>query len=122
MLLVIAGCGNATATHWRNLKQVTVTAQNGSLPPPGGAPHTTRFITAAAVKTVTAALNRYHIASRPASQSDGGCTGGFNLTIAIVPMHGRSATLTTYLCGGSTYGGIAGNVPSFMSAIGVSTP
>ena len=109
----------ATAKVWSHLRSATVTVQNGSLPPPYGRAHVHRYTTRAAVAKVTRALNANHIASRPPTPS-GPCTGGFNLTVKQVER--TTQTLTAYECGGHNYGGIAGNVNGFLSALGIAAP
>jgi hypothetical protein len=109
----------ASAKVWRHLRSARITVQNGSLPPPYGRAHVYRYTTRAAVAKVTKALNANHIASRPATNS-GPCAGGFNLTVKLVAR--KTQTLTAYECGGHNYGGIAGNVSGFLSALGIVPP
>ena len=117
----LAGAALAGTTHWSGLRSVAVTVQNGSLPPPYGRAHTKRFQTAAQLRQVTRALNSNKIAQRTAIANNG-CTGGFTITIAISPRHGKKVRLTGYRCGGHMFGAIAGNVPAFLHAVGVSAP
>lgn len=120
-LAALGGAALAGTTHWANLRAVTVTVQNGSLPPPYSRARTKRFKTARQLRTVTAALNRNRIA-RGANVPNNGCTGGFVITIAITPHHGKQVRLSGYRCGGHTFGRLAGDVPAFMRAIGVKAP
>jgi hypothetical protein len=109
----------AQATVWSHLRSATVTVQNGSLPPPYGRAHVHRYTTPTAVAKVTKALNAQHIARRHPATS-GACVGGYNVTLKLV---GRTTqTLTAYECGGHNYGGIAGNVRRFLSALGITAP
>ncbi|MGH2889644.1 MAG: hypothetical protein ACRDNJ_08445 [Solirubrobacteraceae bacterium] len=114
----IAGVAGARMSHWRHLRRVTVTVVNGSLPPPYGKPHTRRFRTRQQLVRVTRALNANHIAGRAARASDD-CTGGYDVRLTIVPAHGARTRLTAYRCGDTTFGQIAGNVPRFLTAIGL---
>ena len=102
-----------------HLRSATITVQNGSLPPPAGRPHVYRYTTPAAVAKVKKALRANHIAKRRATSSVG-CAGGLSVTLKLVAR--RTQKLTAYECGGHNYGGIAGNVTRFLSAVGISTP
>ncbi|HTZ88350.1 MAG TPA: hypothetical protein VMB05_16925 [Solirubrobacteraceae bacterium] len=110
----------AGTARWAHLRSVTITIANGSLPPPYGRPHVKRFKTAHGLKRVTAALNANGIAARP-PVSSGGCTGGEEVTIAISRRNGSTVRLSAYRCAGQTFGGIAGNLPKFLSAVGAGT-
>lgn len=109
------------AVHWARLRSVTVTVVNGSLPPPYGRPHVKRFETATQLKRVTAALNANRIAVRAPVLSRG-CVGGYDVRVAIVRASGKSVRLAGYRCGAQTFGAIAGNVPGFLSAVGLTAP
>lgn len=111
----------AAAVHWANLHSVTVTVVNGSLPPPYGRAHIKRFETAPQLKRVTAALNANRISAR-ASVPSRGCVGGYDVRIAIVRASGKVVRLSGYRCGAQTFGAVAGNLPGFLSAIGLSAP
>ncbi|MGH2859022.1 MAG: hypothetical protein ACRDMJ_16225 [Solirubrobacteraceae bacterium] len=117
-----AGIAAAHAVHWSHLQRVTVTVANGSLAPPYGRPHTKTFRTSAQLREVTGALNGEGIAQRRSRHATGGCTGGYNLTITIVPAHGAHVSLQAYRCGDRTSGTIAGNVPAFLRAIHLRVP
>ena len=124
MVLVIAAFAAsalAAAGAWHNLKRVTVTVQNGSLPPPYGKAHVTHYTTATQVAKATRALNANHIAKRAAVQNNG-CTGGYDATIKAVEASSKTVTLSAYECGGKSYGDVAGNVPGFLHALGISAP
>ena len=109
----------AQATVSSHLRSATITVQNGSLPPPYGRAHVYRYTTRAAVAKVKRALNANHIAARRPTKS-AGCAGGLSVTLKLVAR--RTQTLNAYECGGHNYGGIAGNVTGFLSAVGISTP
>jgi hypothetical protein len=111
----------AATLHWANLRSVTVTVANGSLPPPYGRPQTKRFTTTRAVKRATAALNANGIARRAPVRSNG-CAGGVEVTIVISRARGGAVRLSSYDCGSQTFGGVAGNVAGFLSAVGVKAP
>jgi hypothetical protein len=109
----------AQATLPSHLRSATITVQNGSLPPPYGRAHVYRYTTRAAVAKVKRALKANHIAARRPTSSVG-CAGGLSVSLKLV---GRTTQkLTAYECGGHSYGGIAGNVTGFLSAVGISTP
>jgi hypothetical protein len=109
----------AQATVWSHLRSATVTVQNPSLPPPYGRAHVHRYTTHTAVAKVTNALNANHIAPRHPTTS-GACAGGFDVTLKLVAR--TTQTLTAYECGGHNYGGIAGDVSGFVSALGIPAP
>ena len=113
------GVAVAQATLSSHLRSATITVQNGSLPPPYGRAHVYRYTTRAAVAKVKRALDANHIVARHATTSLG-CAGGLSATLKLVARTTR--TLTAYECGGRNYGGIAGNVTGFLSALGISTP
>ncbi|MGH2871185.1 MAG: hypothetical protein ACRDL5_01850 [Solirubrobacteraceae bacterium] len=117
----LAGVAVAGTAHWVQLRSVTVTLANGSLPPPFGRPHTTRFTTAHEVSRATMALNANRIAPRK-SRANNGCVGGYNVTIVITRRHFKRERLTGYRCAGKTFGAIAGNVPGFLHALGLRAP
>lgn len=120
-LTAFAAPAAQAAVHWANLRSVTVTVVNGSLPPPYGRPHVKRFETAPQLKRATAALNANGIAARAPVPSRG-CVGGYDMRIAIVRASGKTVRLSGYRCAGRSFGGIAGNVPRFLSSIGLSAP
>jgi hypothetical protein len=120
-LAVSAAPAAQAAVHWANMRSVAVTVVNGSLPPPYGRPHVKRFVTARELKRVTAALNANGIAARAPVPSRG-CVGGYDVRIAIVRTSGKTVRLSGYRCAAQSFGGIAGNVPRFLSAVGLSAP
>lgn len=120
-LALFATSAVAATPHWTNLRTVTVTVANGSLPPPYGRPHETRFTTASQLKRVTAALNANKIAARRPVPSTG-CVGGYEVTIAISRKQGAGVRLSAYRCGAKTFGAIAGNLAGFLAAVGVRAP
>jgi hypothetical protein len=116
------GCGSgggsdASSSSWSHLHSVRISVAQPGLPPPGGAPHVTSFTTPAQVAKVAQALNVHHIAAA-GSESAGGCAGGFMIQLVIARASGTPTTLSTYRCGGKTFGGIAGDLPGFLSAVG----
>jgi hypothetical protein len=119
MIAGVAGCGSggSSSSTWSHLRTVQISVAQPSVAPPGGAPNVTSFTSAAEIATVTRQLNAHHIAAA-GSQNSAGCTGGFMIEIEIVNSSGKRSTLSTYRCGEKTYGGIAGDLPGFISAVG----
>jgi hypothetical protein len=52
--------------------------------------------------------------------SDSGCTGGYTITITIVPEHSAPVTLNGYDCANQLSGNIGGDPTGFLSSAGVS--
>jgi hypothetical protein len=122
LLLMAMAVVALASSQWSNLQRVSVTVQNGSLPPPYGKAHTKQFTTSAALARVTKALNANHIGLRSHVLKNTGCAGGYNVTLIVVPRGHKELDLTAYRCGGKTFGYISGNVPNFLSAVGISAP
>jgi hypothetical protein len=68
---------------------------------------------------VTAALNAHHIAQVSPTSSDG-CAGGITVAIAITSEHSAPVNLSAYRCAHQTYGDVGGDLPGFLSAVGLS--
>jgi hypothetical protein len=120
-LALLTGSATAATPQWQNLRSVRVTVSRPSLPPPGGKPHTTNFLPGHGLLKAQHALNRYGI--KPLRYGNkGNCTGGYNLSIRIVKRNYAVVKMSAYRCANTTYGGIAGNVPGFLKAVGVSIP
>jgi hypothetical protein len=119
--LPLAACGgnSQTTSTWHSLRSVRVTVARPGLPPPYGVPKTTTFATPPDVARATSALNNFHIARRVPPSSNSGCAGGTQIEITIVPQQGRTASLNAYRCANQTTGDVAGNLPGFLSALGL---
>lgn len=123
-VLALAGCGGSGGSShgWKNLRRVSITISNGSLPPPFGRPKTTVYSTSAALARVTAKLNMYRIATGTQNSTDGGCAGGYQVAISITQASASSPVhLSGYHCATTTYG-ITGNLPGFLTSLGLSAP
>ncbi len=119
-LLALSGCGSQSSNTWKDLRTVRVTVARPGLPPPGGLPRTTTFVTSSELARVTTALNKNHIVQRSATTSNG-CAGGQQVAITIVRRDGPPAAMIGYRCGGKTSGAIGGNLDGFLTAIGITT-
>ena len=123
-MLAVAGCGGSggSSPGWKNLRRVSITISNSSLPPPFGRPKTRVYSTSAALARVTAKLNVYRIAKGTQNSTDGGCTGGYQVAISITEASRPSPVrLSGYRCATTTYG-ITGNLPGFLTALKLSAP
>jgi hypothetical protein len=118
--LVVAGCGGSSATVWKDLQSVRVTVTRPGLPPPFGAPHTTAFTSPRALARVTAALNAHHLSRVSSSSSSSGCAGGAQIAITIRRAQSGPVALSAYRCANQTSGNIGGDLPGFLSAVGIS--
>lgn len=117
--LAIAACGGSSSTTWKGLRSVTVTVSRPGLPPPFGRPHTTVFTSSSDISHVTAALNAHHI-TKVSPSSPNGCAGGAQIAITITPEHSSPVNLSAYRCANQTTGNVGGDLPGFLSAIGLS--
>jgi hypothetical protein len=123
-LLLLTSCAAAAATpRWQNLRSVRVTVSRPSLPPPGNKPRTTDFTPGHGLLKAQHALNVYGI-FRPRYQISLGraCTGGYNASIRIVKRDYSVVKMSGYRCANMTSGGIGGNLPGFLKAVGVRVP
>jgi hypothetical protein len=122
-VFVLAGCGGAggSSPGWKDLRRVSITLGNASLPPPFGGMKTTVYSTPTALTRVTAKLNSYRIAAGSPSSTDGGCTGGYQVAISIARASSSPVRLTGYHCATTTYG-LTGNLPGFLASLGLSAP
>ena len=116
--LALAACGGSSSPTWSELQSVTVTIAQPGLPPPYGRPYTTRFASRSDLARVTAALNAHHIA-KVSPTSANGCSGGFTIAIAITSEHSDPVNLSAYRCAHQTYGNVGGDLPGFLSAVGL---
>ena len=122
-LVLPTSCAAVAATpRWQNLRSVRVTVSRPSLPPPGNKPRTTDFTPGHGLLKAQHALNRYDISRFTGPAPTIGCTGGYDLSIRIVKHNYAVVKLSTYRCAGMTFGGIAGNIPGFLRAVGVGVP
>ena len=124
LALALASSSAAAAlTPWHDLRSVSVTVSNGSLPPPDGKPRTTTFLGARRLQRAQAALNAHHITRlAKTTAGTGGCTGGANVTITIVTHNYTRLRMSAYECGNGTSGNIGGDLPGFLRAAGISLP
>jgi hypothetical protein len=123
-VLILAGCGGGSGSSdaWKDLRRVSITLGNASLPPPFGRPKTTVYSTPAELVRVTAELNAYRIgAQSQGSATDGGCAGGYQVAISIVKASSPPVRLSGYRCATTTYG-LTGNLPGFLASLGLSAP
>jgi hypothetical protein len=121
-VLALAGCGGGSSHAWKDLRRVSITFGNASLPPPFGRPQTMVYSTTAELARVTAKLNAYRIAGQSqSSTTDGGCTGGYQVAISIVRASSPPVRLNGYRCATTTYG-ITGNLPGLLASLGLSVP
>jgi hypothetical protein len=125
-VLALAGCGGSASggsSHaYKNLRRVSITLGNSSLPPPFGRPKTTVYSTPAELARVTAKLNAYRIGRQSqTSPNDGGCAGGYQVAISIVKPSSPPVRLSGYRCATTTYG-LTGNLPGFLASLGLSPP
>jgi hypothetical protein len=120
----LAACGSsATAPRWHDLRSVRVIIGNDSLPPPFGRPRTASFVTGPQLSRAQAALNSHHITRLAHSTAaGGGCAGGYQVAITIVEHDSRRVTMSAYRCANTTSGDIGGDLPGFLSAVGISPP
>jgi hypothetical protein len=110
----------ATAVHWHDLRSVRVTVSAPSVPPPAGNPHTTSFLPGHGLSRAVKALNHNHIARLATSLPPApGCTGGYTVVIRIVKHNHDRVKMTGSQCGTNTSGHIAGNLPGFLKAVGI---
>jgi hypothetical protein len=123
LTLVLALVGAAPALgSWHDLRGVTVTVSNPSLPPPGGKPQTTSFLPGHGLRRAQHALNANHIHRLSVGRPLLDCTGGFSVVIKIVQSDSKVFKLNGYRCGGVTFGRIGGNLPRFLKAVGITRP
>lgn len=118
--LGLAACGGSSHPTWSQLRAVRITVAQPGLPPPYGAPKSTTFTTPAQLTRVTSALNAHHIAKASTTTPNPGCAGGFQIAIVIVPQHAGTVRLGAYRCANQDSGDIGGDLPGFLSAVGVS--
>ena len=123
----VAACGgsqgNDNTTTWSQLTRVSISARQPGVPePPGGGPHPVIFKTPQQLQTVTNALNAAHIRHSTNPTSSNGCGGGTQIAVVITRKGNRTTKLSAYQCGGTTTGGIAGDLDAFLKRTGVSVP
>jgi hypothetical protein len=119
-VVVVAACGGSSATVWKGVRSVRVTVTRPGLPPPFGAPHTTVFTAPRDVARVTAALNAHRLSRVSSSSSSSGCAGGAQIAITILQAQSAPVHLSGYRCANETSGNIGGDLPGFLSAMGIS--
>ena len=114
-----AGCGSGGSgpSTWSHLRSVQISVAQPGLPPPGGAPHVTSFTSAAEVATVTRQLNAAPHRRGRRSRLQRLCRRVLDPDRDRAEL-GRRSTLSSTRCGGTTFGGIAGDLPGFLSSVG----
>ena len=106
---------------------VSVTTQQGSLPPPEGQATVHAFTSPAQIEWFHNSVVRNNITQLAAPTTSNGCVGGTTIKIQILyPIAESSpgvatsnvipsATLNAYQCGGTITGNIGGNVSQFLA-------